>query len=449
MELDESPDRTPTIRAVRLGSGTAFTLLAQVIILIFSFVTSILVARALGPSGKGQLTVIQQVPALLLVLLNLGLGAANTYRIGTGKQRTSTALGNSLLLGSVLGLAAVPLSLFVSVGRGAVLADLPVLAALIAAATLPLGLVSSFIVSINTGLGEIRSISFGQITGATVSLVVALMLFVTGRLDVVGATAAAFLALVVGLVWNVGIVKRHTARPTVDLQELKSSAGYSSKAYFGSLAEYLNYRQDVILVGYLAGATSVGLYSIAVTFAELMWYIPNSIATALFAKSMASNAEDSAEFTGRTSRVAFALMVVVAVVMALLFRPVVGTLYTPEFVRSHTAYILLIPGALIMGVGKIVSRHLIARGHLYPGASMAATVLNLIANVILIPRFGITGAAVASTVSYSALGLFFMERFRAETGTRTLRMIVPTMADLRSIRTAVADYVGILRRRLG
>lgn len=440
MQLDDMSNSNDTRKSVRLGSGAAYTLAAQVIVLACSFITSILVARALGPTGKGQLTIIQQVPSLILVFISFGIAAANTYHVGTGKQRVPTVLGNSIVVGLTLGVLAMPLSVILTNGRAAVVSDLPLIATLIAATTLPLALVASFITAINTGLGEIRQISLGQILGSIGSLLLIIAMFLAGRLDVIAATAAAFLALIVALAWNAFVVRKHTDHIRVDLRAMMSSARYSLKAYLGNLAGYLNYRQDVILVGYLAGAASVGVYSIAVTFAELVWYIPNSIATALFAKSMASDALTSAEFTARTSRIATSLMMAVAIAGVIAMRPIIGLLYSQEFTPAYGAFVLLLPGVLLTGIGKIVSGHLVAQGKLYPAASVTATLMNLVLNAILIPWLGFKGAALASSFSYSFLGLFMMWQFRIETGMGATQLVVPSRGDLSAAAEALWSY---------
>jgi len=77
------PANTPLIR---IGSTSAYQFAAQVVALGVNFIVSVLVARTLGPEGKGQLSVLQQVPGILIVVLNFGLSYSNFYFVGRRKQ---------------------------------------------------------------------------------------------------------------------------------------------------------------------------------------------------------------------------------------------------------------------------------------------------------------------------------------------------------------------------
>lgn len=443
MPVDESQAGS---KSVRLGSGSAYTLAGQVIVLAASFAVSILVARNLGPAGKGELTILQQVPAILLVVLNLGISSANTYFVGTGKQRIAVAAGNSLLMASILGAIAAPVVLLFTIGRAAVVDGLPTSAAAIAAVMVAIGLVGSYFSSILSALGRLRAVAAAQVAGALSALTVIVLLAINGRISVTNAVAASACSLVVAVGANLWLTFRLGGRPRVRVSDIHASSAYSLRAHVANLGLYMNYRQDVILLGYLAGAATVGVYSIAVTFAELIWYVPNSIATALLAKSLSSEAEEAAVFTARTSRVAIVLMAAALAVTSLALSPLIRVLYTSAFAAATQAFLILAPGVLVLGVGKILAGYLTSRGRLYPGASLLTMTINLLMNLILVPRLSFNGAALASTISYSALGIYLIRQFSHETGIATPDFLIPTREDAVAVREALLDYLPKLRR---
>jgi O-antigen/teichoic acid export membrane protein len=74
-----------------------------------------------------------------------------------------------------------------------------------------------------------------------------------------------------------------------------------------------------------------------------------------------------------------------------------------------------------------------ARGRLYWRQSIASTVLNLAAVLALVPFLGPVGAGLASTISYTAIGIFVVWRFCKDTGSRPSDVLVPTAQDVQVI----------------
>jgi O-antigen/teichoic acid export membrane protein len=91
------------------------------------------------------------------------------------------------------------------------------------------------------------------------------------------------------------------------------------------------------------------------------------------------------------------------------------------------AFLVLLPGAVSFSVGKVMISYLAGRGH--PGlisiGTIASLVLNVALNIVLIPLFGIVGAALASLVSYTfqaVVALTFASRL---SGLSPFRLFVP------------------------
>jgi len=451
--VDVAPPRTegetvPPYQPVRLGSTSAYQLAAQVIALGVNFIVSVLIARTLGPAGKGQLSVLQQVPGVLMVVLSFGLAYSNFYFVGRRKQPAGEALGNSILAALAGGAIGAPIVWLFTIGPLAVVPDLPVSGAIVAAALLPVALVASFATSVGNGLGLLKKASLANMIATGLTLLLVLAAYALGQLNVTAVLAISVTTGLVSLAFVVSAMRSRLGHLAVRIAAFRESAKYSLKSYLGNLAGYLNYRFDIILVGYLAGAASVGIYSIAVTFAELMWYVPNALATSILSKSMGLDASEGPRLTSRTSRVTSLLMTLVCLVAAALISPVVRVFYGPEFASAVPPFLILLPGVWLVGVGKVASGHLAAQGHLFPGISMISTALNLAANLLLIPWMGVTGAALASTLSYVLVGGWILIIFRRLTSIDIRRMIIPDREDLRAVTQSVRSYLkAIIERR--
>ena len=169
---------------------------------------------------------------------------------------------------------------------------------------------------------------------------------------------------------------------------------------------------DVLLIQWFRGSAATGMYRAALTLAEFLWVVPRiAQLTLLHSTSELWSKESHQRITALSTRVArytliFTTLLVVG--LAALARPTVTTYYGPDFEAAVLPLLILLPGAL----GFAVARPIFAIGQANGDfrqlnlATGSAALLNLFGNLLLIPRYGIEGAAVATSASYlSMLGL--------------------------------------------
>lgn len=117
---------------------------------------------------------------------------------------------------------------------------------------------------------------------------------------------------------------------------------------------------------------------------------------------------------------------------------VIRLLYTSAFSRSALAFYFLLPGVFALGTVRIVWYFQAARDRIYWKQAFGGTVLNVVLNLLLVPRLGFVGAAIASTLSYTALAVVLMRLFVRDTGVRARDMLLPTRSDARIVLRTVA-----------
>ena len=86
-----------------ISKNSVITFSSQILIFILGFFTSIILARALGPKGKGIYTLIILIPTVMLKLGSLGIEDANVYFTGSKKYKIEDIVSNSLLSSLLLG----------------------------------------------------------------------------------------------------------------------------------------------------------------------------------------------------------------------------------------------------------------------------------------------------------------------------------------------------------
>jgi O-antigen/teichoic acid export membrane protein len=218
----------------------------------------------------------------------------------------------------------------------------------------------------------------------------------------------------------------------------------AAKAYASNLVSFLNYRQDMYLVGLMAGQSALGLYSVAVTLAELVWVLPNAISQILFPKLGAVQRDEAGALTARVSRVTVVVSIISAAVLAAVSYPIVHVVYGEAYASSYVPLLILLPGTVAFSLAKVFSGYFSAMNRL-GFASVISTVtmvVNLLSNLVLIPALGIRGAALASAISYTfscALGVWYVARLVRKPAARFL---LPAGDDVRLAFSTARRLVG-------
>ena len=165
----------------------------------------------------------------------------------------------------------------------------------------------------------------------------------------------------------------------------------------------LNYRINLFLVERLDGLSSAGIYSVAITVAELLWFVSSAVTTAVYGRIGARDAVAAAQGTLQAVRWG-ALGVLIATPLLLVaawwaIPMVLGEVYRPAW----WYLVLLMPGTLAYSAASGISAYFTnQRGQPWLAGAIALTsmTLNGVLSLWWIPIWGATGAAIATSVSY-------------------------------------------------
>lgn len=97
----------------KFARSTAITFISGILNLVIGVGTSIILARVLGPQGKGIYTLAMLLPSLIVTFGNLGIGPATVYHVARGDFRRQTILGNNVLLALMVGCTGMFVALIV------------------------------------------------------------------------------------------------------------------------------------------------------------------------------------------------------------------------------------------------------------------------------------------------------------------------------------------------
>lgn len=429
-----------------VAQNSAITLATQIACYVLNFASSIIIARSLGPSGKGILALVVLAHILLLTVSNLGIASASAFLIakrGYSLQQVSRhALLGALLLGmATLGVTAavtrfLPAQLVSPDQRGYIL---------LAAGLVPVALARQFLSGALQGAGQIIWLNALNLIQALVNVAnLALFLLVLqmglpGGLAAWAATTAAVSLLgIIVTFWRAARLRvpGDTGTAGWDTDLVTAALRYGIRAYPTGVVSFLNLRSDQFLLGYLAGTASVGQYTVAVTLAELLLFFPRSLATALLPRITGADSESARHMAASACRhtiggtaVSIAALVPIGLLIPLFF----GEPFRPSVVP----FFLLLPGLGLYSLVPVLSTYFsgqLGRPTIPSLLAALSLAIDLLLVWILVPVLTVAGAALASTVAYTVAVLVMVGYFRRLTGVSLREMAAVRVEDLAAYR---------------
>ena len=468
------PAGTPAAAFARSASGVLMT---RALLFGLTLTSTYLLARLLGTAGRGSYALVSAYAGLMFVLSQLGLPSAFTYFTARGAGALQMRrLGHqlaALLAAAVVAVGVVTMP--VLQGPGLPLHGISAALVVLAIVLVPIQLLSSMTGAILYGLRRFRRYNIIQIAQAAL-LVVFIAAFVgLARLEAFGAILAVVASQAVGatlVLREVGLAigseraaggagaVQTGAMPVAGGDETTGRGGtarhrrrdvisYALRLYPSLVPSYFSYRQDVLLLGAFSVPTSqIGLYGVAVNFAEILFYIPDSISTVLYPTVVGSERAEADRHAVRVTRFTL-LATLVAGVVLIPATYAALRLLLPDFEGSMPAFLVILPAVVSLTISKVLSSYVAGLGR--PGPVTAAAIIsmlvNLVANLVLIPRLGIVGASASSLISYSTQAVLLLAIASRAAGRPAREFVTPGRQELGVLLRAPVFLWAMLRSR--
>ena len=410
-------------------------------------INGILLARLLGPALKGDYYLLILVPSTAMVLIQLGLPQAVSYYAARG--RTAGLMAKALVLTGGLTLTAlVVVWAILPFLQEVFLHGIDESLVVLAFVALPLALNSTFMSGIVMGRQAVRW--YAAVNMILPIVTTALLVLVLGGLGalLLGALAIYLVTLTMQSV-GLAIGARRAMRANTGAGD-----GLVPRALPVRAADLPGEPHELLQLPdrrlHDRGARSrdpsepLGFYSMAVGLAEMVFFFPNAVSTLFFPHIASLPREDADRQVPMVARVTLLITTAVALLMIPAAIAMILILL-PAFESSIPPFLVLLPGVVSLSVAKVVGGYMagIGRPGINSSVAIASFGVNVVANLLLIPPFGIIGAAAASLVSYSFNAVLLTAIAARVTGTSVISFWIPRASD---VRFTVATIVPLLRR---
>ena len=415
-----------------LVRGSVGSLVFKVVQRLLLLATAVLLARLLGAGGYGVYAYALSLVTLLAVPAKLGLPTLLVREVATHQLSGSWGLVRGVIRRTNQAVTVLSLSLAALVGAGAWLMGGRLAPEHLA--TLRWAILLIPVVALGNlrgaALQGLRLVVQGQLPERLVRpglFVLALLLAVGVGADMSPSSA---MALHVGAAVIAFLVGSWLLRRALPLEIRTASPAFADRLWLASTpplallagAQVIHKQTDILMLGVFAGAEDIGVYRVVVTGSLLVGFVLQGLTTVLAPYAARFHAAGDTEHLQRmvswSVRLTFAAALPIAAVLVFFGEPVLGFVFGSDFVGGYRALAVLSLGQLLsIGAGPS-SLLLNMSGHERDTARSFAysTVANVVLNALLIPPFGIMGAAVATASTFVAWKFFLWWRVRQRIG---------------------------------
>lgn len=405
-----------------------------------------MVARHFGAAGKGHIAEALLPATTILIFIKMGLDTASAIVSRRDPWLREGILGAILLYFSVCSLVVVVLSSTICDAMwDAALPNVPL--TLLAAALWLIPAQMCHDVAMNTllGLGTFVRFNLIKLLQPVLFFLALAILLLTQELPLGGSLGLMRViwlyplsyALAAGVM--VMLLSRHLPfRIRGSFRVCLTLLRLGGPIQLAFVLLYLNRRIDTWMIQRFLDPEDNGIYSVVVAFLEAAWFVSRPMSSLVLQQS-ASHVDTA--MVGKVLRVSMTFSTLYLGLLALLgmwILSLAGGVFATE---GYAPLLCLMPGVLLFNVLQVLSQVLYATGspRRVVRLALAGLALNVICNVLFIESLGLTGVALASTLSYSLLGLGVLRLVGREFKVPVRELVVPRMDDF--------NVLSFLRRR--
>ena len=403
----------------RIAKNTAVLLAANTISKIIGFFYIMYTARYLGVEGFGVLSFALAFTGLLGVFDDLGLNTLMVREIAREKSLTKKYLSNVTVIKIIL--VIITFSLITITINLLGYPNQTIKVVYFIALSVIFNAFSGMFYSIFRAYEKMEYQSLGQILSSVLMLAGALFA-ISQRFNVIGFASIYFIVSVIALGYSFAIFMWKFSLPKIEIDWEFWKRCFKEAWPLGimSVCIIIRFRIDTVMLSLMKGDAAVGLYNAAYKILNISVVAPGIFMASIFPVMSQYYNKSTSSFNiayEKSFKFLIAIALPMALAVTLLSGPIINLIYGVEFAGSADALRILIWAAVSMYVSMLVGNVYVAANKqmLSMKITIVSVILNIILNLILIPRYSYLGASATTVVSEVfglSLGIFFLNIYK-------------------------------------
>ena len=379
----------------------------------------IVLGRELGPSGLGVYTLVFTIYMFGMQFAAFGIGAALTKyvaefsdNLAKTKEYISSGLIGSFVTGSIMGVFLYLLSEIISIN----IFRIPEMASLlnITALCFPFIAINKAVLGALNGFRKMKTFAFIDVTLNTTVLLLSVFLVLFLDMNAFGAVLGFVVpTIIMGLIVTFFVRSNFVFPDRTFLQNgiLRNVLRFGFYVVLGNSIGYIYTHIDSLMIGYYLNETDVGLYAVAAIFIQGITLIPSAIQrvnSPIITKNHAKKEyEPIVKLLKNVTVKVFLLSLFLSLFLVVFGKILISTIFEDVFLPAYLPLIILLIGYTVYSTFMSIGTFYASIGHVELSYKLAlfSAILNIVLNIIFIPKYGIVGAAVATSTSLVVLTL--------------------------------------------
>jgi len=417
--------------------GFSVAMGANIIVFVLSFFNNKLIYLFLPETDNGIFFLMLRYSMFMVLLLGEWLRLSDMNVAGKDKNLVPVLSANGLWFSAAIILLAVPAAFVCFHIKGEIFG--------IPARILPIVfIVAAFLMARNNwqSLLLVRqrmfSYGFSFILWASVFLALDLLFLVVFKYGLYYVILALVVASLASALWSFGAIiagRDHTFLPSLRVFGMSGRIGV--RAWIASLGMFLMTNIHVFTLKPLAGAGAEGLvmvamFSVGFRIFSLFQRASSIAGTVLYSHVVQQDDKQSSRLTMLVTRNIMLLSVIFGIIAAVTGKIIIIIVASTRYLPAYIPVLLMLPGIVAVNVGSVINSYYWGRTYQTNVIAVPyiATIAGAILNLLLVPRFGISGAALSFSVMSVAWLAYQSIRFSRDTGLSSTDILVPRYADI-------------------
>lgn len=393
-----------------LRKNISITFVRQVFVMVAQFFSILIIARELGAEGNGIYAIAILMPTMMTNFFNLGVGQATIYFVGKNHYSDHQVFVKNIFLALIIATISSALVLPIIFLKGnQIFPGVPLNLIYLGFICFPFSLMSIFLAGILQGQENFNSFNISQILPPYIHLFGILISIYYIEAGVLGVFLSYIFSQITALFIIIFLLKPHALksdkRNGIQLNDyFKKISSFGFKVHFTNILAFINYRADIFLINLFINPTSAGIYFLSVQIAEKLWIFSQAASSVLFPRfAKMKSSQERLELANRSFILVAFLTGVLSIIIGLGLYWFLEILFGEDYLDALSVFYWLVPGIIASSGSRIYSNCITAAGkpewNMY--VSFFIVSVNIIGNIILIPSYGIVGAAFVTTIAYS------------------------------------------------
>lgn len=441
-----------------LSKNLISSVLTQIPVFFLGVLSGVFSTRLLGDEGKGVFSLIQANMQLFVLIFSIGIQTGVVYFISSKKISEQLVIGMAttvFLINSFLLLALLLVSYILNLNHLFLPDGYTQLFYLAFIFIMYLfSFLNSLFSSVFQAHSKFKTINFISIANSIINVVLFSTLFFVSssqlnnpvsRLNIILFITTAVL-FINTLMWVYYYNKHINIKPSFNFEfkhQFKTFLSYNSSIYIGMFINFFNYRLDLWIVNHYLLEKDLSYYSLAANINQIILYLSVTIASVLLPNLSGKTEEERVELFIKVSRICFMFFGVIILTAYMLSSFIIPFMYGNEFENTVIPFQIILPGMLFSCITQLFSIFIVSanRNIFNIIACSFGLVFTLILDLILIPKIGINGASIATSLSYFIIFLLSYIFVIYLLNKKTLNLFIPKRHDLSMVINLVKKQI--------